>query len=233
MQRLPAPIGSIRPRVSRIQPAGGWRFSVEPERGRRRGEEPYSRTATTPDGGIAKGSAEIRRPSRPCLRSVASDVRPRGIRAPRAAYLSVREPEDWSLVALRHQAGGVSRRVQYRDRQGAVRTRHAPTLSVWTTGLCMENSRPIAWRPSSGCRHGHLPDFSTHARGPSSSVLRVASAQAGGKLGRYLPIPGSGRGTRAVHTSGRSARATRRCTTWCTVKTSSQARFDELNLTAP
>jgi hypothetical protein len=31
---------------------------VETERGRRRGEEPYSRRATTPDGGIAKGSAK-------------------------------------------------------------------------------------------------------------------------------------------------------------------------------
>ncbi|HXN33346.1 MAG TPA: hypothetical protein VN894_15860, partial [Polyangiaceae bacterium] len=32
---------------------------------------------------------------------------------------------------------------------------------------------------------------------------------------------------------GRSDLATRPCTTWCTVKTSGQARFDELNLTAP
>ena len=42
----------------------------EPERGRRRGEEPYSCTATTPDGGIAKGSLgygmRSRRPSARC-----------------------------------------------------------------------------------------------------------------------------------------------------------------------
>src|SRR5258708_34853524 len=31
---------------------------VATERARRRGEESYSRTATTPDGGIAKGSAK-------------------------------------------------------------------------------------------------------------------------------------------------------------------------------
>ncbi|HXN32843.1 MAG TPA: hypothetical protein VN894_13320, partial [Polyangiaceae bacterium] len=30
-----------------------------------------------------------------------------------------------------------------------------------------------------------------------------------------------------------SARTTRPCAAWCTVKTSRQARFDELNLTAP
>ena len=28
---------------------------------------------------------------------------------------------DWSHVVARHQPGGMSRRVQYRDRQGAVR----------------------------------------------------------------------------------------------------------------
>src|ERR1700690_3559528 len=59
------------------------------------------------------------------------------------------------------------------------------------------------------------------ARSPAI-VERVASA-GWWRPGRCLPRPGSGRGTRA----------TRRCTTWCTVKTSSQARFDELNLTAP
>src|SRR6202142_3836462 len=33
------------------------------------------------------------------------------------------------------------------------------------------------WRPSSGRRHGPLPDFSTRARGPSSSVLRATCAR--------------------------------------------------------
>jgi hypothetical protein len=42
--------------------------------------------------------------------------------------------DDWSLASLRHQPGGVSRRVQYRDRKGAVRSRRATALSRWTTG---------------------------------------------------------------------------------------------------
>src|SRR3974390_1126540 len=36
----------------------GGLIPVETERARWRGEEPYSRTATTPDGGLAKGSAK-------------------------------------------------------------------------------------------------------------------------------------------------------------------------------
>src|ERR1017187_7766753 len=38
-----ATIALLAPSVSRVQPAGGRCISVEPERGRRRGEEPYSR----------------------------------------------------------------------------------------------------------------------------------------------------------------------------------------------
>src|ERR1017187_1666338 len=90
-----------------------------------------------------------------------------------------------SHVVARHQPGGMSRRVQYRDRQGAVRVRCATSLARWTTGLGMASSRPIAylltlrtlaghgWRPWSGCRHGLLLNFSTGARGPSWGVLRT------------------------------------------------------------
>ena len=50
-----------------------------------------------------------------------------------------------SHVVARHQPGGMSRRVQYRDRQGAVRVRCATSLARWTTGLGMASSRPIAY----------------------------------------------------------------------------------------
>jgi hypothetical protein len=49
--------------ISKIATTEGRRISVETERARWRGEEPYSRTATTPDEGIAKVSAERHRPS--------------------------------------------------------------------------------------------------------------------------------------------------------------------------
>src|SRR6202142_205350 len=117
----------------------------------------------------------------------------------------------------------------------------------------MESSRPIAYlvtlrtcerrvrvsrlghvrgeRENQSRPLGHCDGLRAGGLGAQPQV--VASRAGWWKLGRYLPIPGSGRGTRALYTSGRSALATRRCTTWCTVKTSSQARFDELNLTAP
>jgi hypothetical protein len=57
--RRRSPTGSPDP----LRREEGRRILVETERGRRRGEEPYSCTVTTPDDGIAKGSAERRRPS--------------------------------------------------------------------------------------------------------------------------------------------------------------------------
>ena len=58
---------------------------------------------------------------------------------------SDRPAHDRSHVVARHQPGGMSRRVQYRDRQGAVRVRCATSLARWTTGLGMASSRPIAY----------------------------------------------------------------------------------------
>jgi hypothetical protein len=49
---------------------------VETERGRRRGEEPYSRTATTPDDGIAKVSAKNAALANPVGSSRGAEVAP-------------------------------------------------------------------------------------------------------------------------------------------------------------
>ena len=53
----------------------------------------------------------------------------------------------------------------------------------------MESSTPIAYLVT-------LRTFGTWLHGDA----RGSHAQAGGKPGRYLPIPGSGRGTRARYT---------------------------------
>ena len=76
----------------------------ETERARRRGEEPYSRTATTPDGGIAKGSPGYGMRSR---RSSSRDgVRPK-FDFPRRhrARVDAGKRDVLHLARLRHRGG--------------------------------------------------------------------------------------------------------------------------------
>src|ERR1700690_4506900 len=125
-------------------------------------------------------------------------------------------------------------------------------VTLRTFGTCPTPRRALAGHRRACCERRVRVSRLGHVRGERENQSRplgrcdggragglgaqpqiVANAQAGGGRAATSQDPALVEAREHGIPLGRSALATRRCTTWCTVKTSSQARFDELNLTAP
>src|SRR6202142_3704870 len=123
-------------------------FRSEPERGRRRGEEPYSRTATTPDGGIAKGSAERHRPP---LADLDDDAHHPSGRGP-----AERPPERHLDGGRSRSDGGESEHVELRC-AGRVRRELSRSFSLLRErdGVDLGGQPRVSGAPATGELEGH------------------------------------------------------------------------------